>query len=68
MTKIFWYGHFTHNFMSHRLCPGESSPFDWRKCDAVAMVISNCPMKATSVEAYYKQVSSQVMKSHLHYL
>ncbi|XP_074646792.1 transport and Golgi organization protein 6 homolog [Tubulanus polymorphus] len=34
---------------------------DWRKCDAVAKIIANCPMQAVSADEYYKLVGPQII-------
>ncbi|XP_062860250.1 transport and Golgi organization protein 6 homolog [Trichomycterus rosablanca] len=34
---------------------------DWRKCDAVAKILSTCPQQSLSAENYYSQVCPQVL-------
>lgn len=40
---------------------GMTEADDWRKCDAVAKVISCCPLQTISVEEYYRNISPQVV-------
>ena len=54
MTSL-WFG------ISLPLGKAESEePVDWRKCKAVARVLSSCPSQAASVQDYYSLVSPQV--------
>lgn len=39
---------------------GMSEAADWRKCDAVAKVITLCPLQSQSVEEYYRALAPQV--------
>ncbi|XP_066541796.1 transport and Golgi organization protein 6 homolog [Hoplias malabaricus] len=35
---------------------------DWRKCDAVAKILTTCPQQSLSAESYYSQVCPQVLE------
>lgn len=39
---------------------GKESAADWRKCQAVARIISSCPSQAASLEEYYSLICPQV--------
>ncbi|XP_063049702.1 transport and Golgi organization protein 6 homolog [Engraulis encrasicolus] len=41
---------------------GSGGDADWRKCDAVARILSTCPQQSLSPEAYYSQVCPQVIE------
>ncbi|XP_038077559.1 transport and Golgi organization protein 6 homolog [Patiria miniata] len=42
--------------------PSSSSTPDWRKCDAVARLITDCPLQGNTLEKYYKQVCPQILE------
>ena len=48
----------THLFVSLDVQTGASP--DWRKCDAIAQIIANCPTNMKSTEEYYRVISPQV--------
>ena len=42
----------------------EQSSENWKKCQAIAKVISNCPSQAVSVDHYYSLICPQVTKQN----
>ncbi|XP_053127528.1 transport and Golgi organization protein 6 homolog [Hemicordylus capensis] len=40
----------------------EAAAADWRKCDAVARILSSCPQQSLSLEDYYREVCPQVLQ------
>nr|XP_028595718.1 transport and Golgi organization protein 6 homolog isoform X3 [Podarcis muralis] len=43
----------------------EAAAADWRKCDAVARILSTCPQQCLSLEDYCRQVCPQVLQLFL---
>ncbi|XP_028595717.2 transport and Golgi organization protein 6 homolog isoform X2 [Podarcis muralis] len=43
----------------------EAAAADWRKCDAVARILSTCPQQSLSLEDYCRQVCPQVLQLFL---
>nr|XP_034974798.1 transport and Golgi organization protein 6 homolog isoform X2 [Zootoca vivipara] len=43
----------------------EAAAADWRKCDAVARILSTCPQQSLSLEDYCQQVCPQVLQLFL---
>ncbi|XP_064640492.1 transport and Golgi organization protein 6 homolog [Lineus longissimus] len=41
---------------------GSGTGDDWKKCNAIAQIIANCPKQACSVEEYYRLISPQVLQ------
>uniref|UniRef100_G3WCW0 Transport and golgi organization 6 homolog n=1 Tax=Sarcophilus harrisii TaxID=9305 RepID=G3WCW0_SARHA len=39
----------------------EAVAADWRKCDMVAKILASCPQQSLSLEAYYQQISPQIL-------
>ncbi|NWI94293.1 TNG6 protein, partial [Pitta sordida] len=39
----------------------EAAALDWRKCDAVAKILTSCPQQCLSLEDYYRQVCPQIL-------
>ncbi|TRZ00827.1 hypothetical protein DNTS_030315, partial [Danionella cerebrum] len=41
---------------------GAGGDSDWRKCDAVAQILTACPQQSLSPEGYYSQVCPQILE------